>query len=158
MSDNAMMVSEHTLLFLPSFQSYLKLLLVASPITFNILERTSLASLSEAVMIGNSYIMTPMQCHEMEAASDESYDPELNVQLFHGLSRALHSLDEGLLCSSNCNTETMKETTFQCFYILLPSEKGSMLLRRWQDQRKFCYFLVALDLIVSCRRRYRTPF
>ncbi|XP_068667051.1 uncharacterized protein [Aristolochia californica] len=128
--DNAVSISEHTLLFLPSFQSCPKLPLVASPITINVLKRTGLASLSEGVMVGNSYIVTPVQCHEMESASDKSYNPELNVQLFHGLSRALHSLDQGLVCSSNCNLETMKEATFQCFYILLPVEKGPMLLRR----------------------------
>ncbi|KAG9447350.1 hypothetical protein H6P81_013478 [Aristolochia fimbriata] len=128
--DNAVRVGEHTLLLLPSFQSCGKLRSVASPINFTILERTNLASLSEAVIVGNSYTVTPMQCHEMEAASDDNSNPELNVQIFHGLSRALHSMDQGLVCSSNCNIETMKEATFQCFYILLPSEKGPMLLRR----------------------------
>ncbi|KVH98074.1 hypothetical protein Ccrd_023688 [Cynara cardunculus var. scolymus] len=50
--------------------------------------------------------------------------------VFQGLCSALHFLDQGLVCSSRCNTETMKETPFQCYYILLPSDNGVMLLRR----------------------------
>lgn len=49
--------------------------------------------------------------------------------VFQGLCSVLHSLDQGLVCSSNCNIETLKQTSFQCYYILLPSDKGLMLLR-----------------------------
>ncbi|XP_042496325.1 uncharacterized protein LOC122075390 isoform X2 [Macadamia integrifolia] len=131
--ENTVKVGEHTILFLPSFCSSPKLQLVSTPIAFNVIERTNLDALSEGVVLGTSYIVTP-ENHEMETTSDE-YDkpelkPELNTQLFQGLCRALHSLDQGLVCSSNCNMETMKEATFHCFYILQPSDKGLMFLRR----------------------------
>ncbi|GFZ17283.1 hypothetical protein Acr_26g0005530 [Actinidia rufa] len=50
-------------------------------------------------------------------------------EVFLGLCSALHTLDQGLVCSSKCNIETMREVLFLCYYILLPSEKGLMLLR-----------------------------
>lgn len=53
----------------------------------------------------------------------------LFMVVYHGLCQELYSLDEGLICSSNCNTQTMVEATFQCFYILQPSQNGPMLLR-----------------------------
>lgn len=49
--------------------------------------------------------------------------------VFQVLCHVLNSLDQGLVCSSNCNVETMREASFRCFYVLLPSEKGMMLLR-----------------------------
>lgn len=55
---------------------------------------------------------------------------DFGLAVFQGLCSALHSLDQGLVCSSKCNIETMKESLFHCYYILLPSEKGPMLLRR----------------------------
>ncbi|XP_058226553.1 uncharacterized protein LOC131335281 isoform X2 [Rhododendron vialii] len=51
-------------------------------------------------------------------------------EVFSGLCSALHSLDQGLVCFSKCNIETMREALFHCYYLLLPSEKGLMLLRR----------------------------
>lgn len=49
--------------------------------------------------------------------------------VFQVLCHVLNSLDQGLVCFSNCNVETMSETSFRCFYVLLPSDKGMMLLR-----------------------------
>lgn len=57
------------------------------------------------------------------------YFIDLCMVVYHGLCEALYSLDEGLICYSNCNTQTMLETTFQCFYILQPSEHGPMFLK-----------------------------
>ncbi|XP_075112671.1 uncharacterized protein LOC107815455 isoform X5 [Nicotiana tabacum] len=50
-------------------------------------------------------------------------------EVFQVLCGVLHSLDQGLVCSSKCNVETAKQTSFLCYYILLPSEKGVMILR-----------------------------
>lgn len=52
-----------------------------------------------------------------------------NLAVFQGLCSALYSLDQGLVCSSSCNMETMKEAAFHCYYILQPSDTGPMLLR-----------------------------
>jgi hypothetical protein len=49
--------------------------------------------------------------------------------VFYGLCETLFKLDQGLVCSSTCNTETMKIGTLACYYLLQPSEKGPMLLR-----------------------------
>ncbi|KAJ8642759.1 hypothetical protein MRB53_004507 [Persea americana] len=127
--ENAVRVGEQTVLFLPSFESCPKLKEVSTPIVFNVIERTKLASLSEGVVIGTSYVVTPT-CPGMEDASDYYDKSQVNLQLYHGLCEALYSLDEGLICYSNCNTQTMLETTFQCFYILQPSEHGPMFLKR----------------------------
>ncbi|XP_075112670.1 uncharacterized protein LOC107815455 isoform X3 [Nicotiana tabacum] len=53
-------------------------------------------------------------------------------EVFQVLCGVLHSLDQGLVCSSKCNVETAKQTSFLCYYILLPSEKGVMILRYFQ--------------------------
>ncbi|CAL5361713.1 unnamed protein product [Camellia sinensis] len=123
--ENSVKVGEHTILFLPSFQNCVKLQHVSLPVDLNVIERTNLGSLSEGVILGTSFIVTPSAFHE----SDDIDKSELNTQLFQGLCSALHSLDQGLVCSSKCNIETMKESLFHCYYILLPSEKGPMLLR-----------------------------
>ncbi|RVW28630.1 hypothetical protein CK203_113321 [Vitis vinifera] len=137
-------IGEQTMLFLPSFKSFMKLQQVSSPIDFNIIERTNLGSLSEGLIIGNSYFVTPSVCHDIEAASDEGDKTELNAQrelitscqipgcdlaVFQGLCSTLRSLDQGLVCSSICNLETMREAAFHCYYILYPSDGGPMLLR-----------------------------
>ncbi|GJN06097.1 hypothetical protein PR202_ga23787 [Eleusine coracana subsp. coracana] len=49
--------------------------------------------------------------------------------VFYGLCRTLFELDQGLVCSSLCNTGTMGIGTLQCYYLLQPSERGPMLLR-----------------------------
>ncbi|XP_010656055.1 uncharacterized protein LOC100242180 isoform X2 [Vitis vinifera] len=95
--ENFVKIGEQTMLFLPSFKSFMKLQQVSSPIDFNIIERTNLGSLSE---------------------------------VFQGLCSTLRSLDQGLVCSSICNLETMREAAFHCYYILYPSDGGPMLLRR----------------------------
>ncbi|KMZ58208.1 hypothetical protein ZOSMA_79G00510 [Zostera marina] len=51
-------------------------------------------------------------------------------EVFHGLRVSLSQMDQGLVCVSRFNTETMKTTIFQCYYVLQPSNCGPMLLRR----------------------------
>ncbi|KAM0934777.1 hypothetical protein DsansV1_C30g0214041 [Dioscorea sansibarensis] len=128
--ENAVRIGEQTILFLPSFDSSTNLQQISVPIIFNVVERTSLASVDEGVIVGTSFIVTPAAPHEMEAVSDECAESELNTQTFHVLCGALFHLDQGLVCSSTCNTETMKDGTLQSFYILQPSGRGPMLLRR----------------------------
>ncbi|KAK5777273.1 uncharacterized protein LOC108479427 isoform X1 [Gossypium arboreum] len=127
---NSVKVGENAILFMPSFQSSMKLQQASSPVNFNIIDRTNLGSLSEGLIFGNPYFVTPSASPEIEAASDEMDQLELNAQVFKGLCSALHSMDQGLICSSNCNVETMREATFNCYYILQPSDNGPMLLRR----------------------------
>ncbi|KAH7865702.1 hypothetical protein Vadar_010077 [Vaccinium darrowii] len=123
---NSVKVGEHTVLFLPSFQCCEKLQRVAQPVDLIVIERTNLGSLSEGLILGTSFIVGPSAFHE----SDDIDKSELNAQLFHGLCTALHSLDQGLVCFSKCNIETLRKALFHCYYLLLPSEKGLMLLRR----------------------------
>ncbi|GKV17463.1 hypothetical protein SLEP1_g27973 [Rubroshorea leprosula] len=128
--ENSVKVGEKTILFMPSFQSSMKLQQVSSPVDFNIIQRTNLGSLSEGVIFGDSYIVTPSASSEIDGALDETEQSELNAQLFRALCGALHSLDQGLVCSAKCNIQTMRETSFHCYYILQPSNGGPMLLRR----------------------------
>ncbi|KAK8537752.1 hypothetical protein V6N12_043900 [Hibiscus sabdariffa] len=128
--DNSVKVGANTILYMPSFQTSMKLQQASSPVNFNIIDRTNLGSLSEGLIFGNPYFVTPSASPEIEAASDEMDQLELNAQFFKGLCGTLHSLDQGLVCSSYCNLETMREATFNCYYILQPSDNGPMLLRR----------------------------
>ncbi|MCD7458475.1 hypothetical protein HAX54_038350 [Datura stramonium] len=123
--DSSLKIGEHTVLYMPSFQCCQDLQRVPLPINFNVIERTYLRSLDEGIILGASYIVTPAF-----SELDDTDKSELNVKLFRVLCAVLHSLDQGLVCSSNCNVETAKETSFLCYYILLPSEKGVMILRR----------------------------
>ncbi|KAM7266172.1 hypothetical protein ACFE04_004069 [Oxalis oulophora] len=128
MIENCVKVGEKTTLFVPSIDSCMALQDVSSPIDFVVVERTNLGTLSEGVIMGIPRIVSPSNSYEVEVASDE---PEFNAQLFQGLCLALRSMDEGLVCTSNCNIETRKMSSFLCFYILQPSDNnGLMLLRR----------------------------
>ncbi|KAF7135593.1 hypothetical protein RHSIM_Rhsim08G0200200 [Rhododendron simsii] len=126
LDENSVKIGEHTVLFLHSFQNCVRLERVAQPVDLIVIERTNLGSVSEGLIMGTSFIVGPSAFHE----SDDINKSELNTQLFSGLCSALHSLDQGLVCFSKCNIETMREALFHCYYLLLPSEKGLMLLRR----------------------------
>ncbi|PHU24150.1 hypothetical protein BC332_09257 [Capsicum chinense] len=123
--DSSVKIGEHTILYMPSFQCFQDLHKAHLPINFNVIERTNLRSLDEGIILGASYIVTPAF-----SELDDTDKSELNAKLFQVLCGVLHSLDQGLVCSSNCNVETAKQTSFLCYYILLPSEKGVMILRR----------------------------
>ncbi|PHT88540.1 hypothetical protein T459_10646 [Capsicum annuum] len=123
--DSSVKIGEHTILYMPSFQCCQDLHKAHLPINFNVIERTNLRSLDEGIILGASYIVTPAF-----SELDDTDKSELNAKLFQVLCGVLHSLDQGLVCSSNCNVETAKQTSFLCYYILLPSEKGVMILRR----------------------------
>ncbi|KAJ0795009.1 hypothetical protein HanPI659440_Chr04g0145461 [Helianthus annuus] len=145
---NSLKVGNQTVLLMPSFHCYTKLQHVTAPVDFSIVERTNLGSLSEGkcyfhllllstlfftcwifvtgLILGTPFVVVPSTSNEL----DDTDQTELNYQVFQGLCNALHSLDQGLVCSSRCNTETMRETPFQCYYLLLPSNNGVMLLRR----------------------------
>ncbi|KAI3463511.1 hypothetical protein Pfo_020174 [Paulownia fortunei] len=131
--ENSVRVGEQTILYMPSFQGSSKLKQVSSPIDFNVIQRTNLGSLSEGLIMGATYFVTPSTFHE----SDENDKSELNSQLFQVVCSVLNSLDQGLVCSSTCNIESAMETSFQCYYILLPSDKGLMLLRRLSASEEF---------------------
>ncbi|PSR89390.1 Sperm protamine like [Actinidia chinensis var. chinensis] len=134
--ETSVKVGEHTVLFLPSFQHCMKLQQVSMPVDLNVIERINLGSLSEGLLLGTSFFVTPSAFQE----SDEIDKSELNTHIFLGLCSALHTLDQGLVCSSKCNIETMKEVLFLCYYILLPSEKGLMLLRRLAGSEEVLHF------------------
>ncbi|XP_010491347.1 PREDICTED: uncharacterized protein LOC104768945 isoform X2 [Camelina sativa] len=127
--ENSVKVGNRTVLFLPSIHSLQKLHPFSSQVDFNVIRRTNLTSLSEGLLLGAPYIVSPSTCHETEATSEEMDQPDLNTQIFQGLCGALYSMDQGLVCSSNCNLETMTVVEFHCYYILQPSENGPMLLK-----------------------------
>ncbi|KAI7986064.1 hypothetical protein LOK49_LG14G01380 [Camellia lanceoleosa] len=122
--ENSVKVGEHTILFLPSFQNCVKLQHVSLPVDLNVIERTNLGSLSEV------NVLVSLVCKCLRVAVYFTSAMDFGLAVFQGLCSALHSLDQGLVCFSKCNIETMKESLFHCYYILLPSEKGPMLLRR----------------------------
>ncbi|KAG2262833.1 hypothetical protein Bca52824_069912 [Brassica carinata] len=128
--DSSVKVDERTVLFLPSIDNLQKLHPISSQIDFTVIERTNLTSINEGIIIGRPYIVNPSTCHEAEDSSEEMDQPDLNTQIFQGLCGALYSMDQGLVCSSDCNLDTRQVVEFHCYYILQPSENGPMLLRR----------------------------
>ncbi|XP_075480176.1 uncharacterized protein LOC142520903 [Primulina tabacum] len=130
--ENSVEIGETTL-YMPSFYSNEKLQKVSSPINFNVIQRTDLRSLSEGVINGTTYVVAPSTFPN----TDDMDRSKLNNQVFQAVCCVLASLDQGLVCSSNCNLETLMETSFKCYYILLPSEKGLMVLRRLLASEEF---------------------
>ncbi|KAL0642069.1 hypothetical protein Bca4012_012586 [Brassica carinata] len=129
--DSSVKVDERTVLFLPSIDNLQKLHPISSQIDFTVIERTNLTSINEGLIFGRPYIVSPSTCHETEESSEEMDQPDLNTQSKQtGLCGALYSMDQGLVCSSDCNLDTRKLVDFHCYYILQPSENGPMLLRR----------------------------
>ncbi|EOA20299.1 hypothetical protein CARUB_v10000607mg [Capsella rubella] len=128
--ENSVKVGNRTVLYLPSIHSLQKLHQISSQVEFNVIQKTNLTSLSEGLLLGAPYIVSPSTCHETDASSEEMDQPDLNTQIFQGLCGALYSMDQGLVCSSNCNLDTMTVVEFHCYYILQPSENGPMLLKR----------------------------
>ncbi|KAI6704848.1 hypothetical protein NL676_007810 [Syzygium grande] len=126
---NNLKVGEGRILLKPSSLNSMKSELVCSPIDFKVIERTNLSSLNEGVLVGTPHVAIPSAGPEIGAASSGN-NLELNTEIFQGLCWVLQSLDQGLVCSSNYNMETMKTSIFPCYYILQPSYNGPMLLRR----------------------------
>ncbi|KAK7318362.1 hypothetical protein RJT34_03061 [Clitoria ternatea] len=128
--ENAVRVGEKTILFLPSFYNFPKPLQSTSPINMSVTERINLASLDEGLIIGASFVVIPSSYHVIETTLDDADQSDVNAKLFQGLSSVLHSMDQGLVCSSSCDLETMAEAPYHCYYILQPSASGPMLMRR----------------------------
>uniref|UniRef100_A0A453DZV7 Uncharacterized protein n=2 Tax=Aegilops tauschii subsp. strangulata TaxID=200361 RepID=A0A453DZV7_AEGTS len=126
-TDSAVKIGDQTVLFLSTSGGGSNMRRASTSISFDVIERTDLASLNEGVIMGKSHVVVPSSNDEV-ALTDESLDQ--NTQIFYGLCETLFKLDQGLVCSSACNTETMKIGTLACYYLLQPSEKGPMLLRR----------------------------
>ncbi|CAB87927.1 hypothetical protein [Arabidopsis thaliana] len=74
--ENSVKVGNRTTLFLPTIHSLQKLHPVSSQVDFNVIERTNLTSLSEGLLLGIPYIVSPSTCHETE----EMDQPDLNTQ------------------------------------------------------------------------------
>ncbi|KAH9617482.1 hypothetical protein KSS87_022936, partial [Heliosperma pusillum] len=168
LTDNhSMKVDEHTLETKESWRSWMDQCPVSSAVYLNVTERTSLASLSEGVVVGKPLIVSASVSMEGDA-TDESDKCQLNNTsafscnffihlsqvliiylhegcccyqkehitvphifiIFQGLCRGLYSLNQGLVCWTSCNIETMRETTFHYYYVLQPSDNELMLLRR----------------------------
>ncbi|KAF7034991.1 hypothetical protein CFC21_045937 [Triticum aestivum] len=126
-TDSAVKIGDQTVLFLSTSGGGPNMRRASTSISFDVIERTDLASLNEGVIMGKSHVVVPSSNDEV-ALTDESLDQ--NTQIFYGVCETLFKLDQGLVCSSACNTETMKIGTLACYYLLQPSEKGPMLLRR----------------------------
>ncbi|KAK1358089.1 hypothetical protein POM88_051345 [Heracleum sosnowskyi] len=82
-------------------------------------------------------------------AGSKAVMPILNVHKLVTSSAAKEIQDSGLVCSSNCNIETLKQTSFQCYLILLPSDKGLMLPGRLAGSEEVMPTLGVNQLITS---------
>ena len=93
-------------------------------------------SFNAGLIMGASFVVTASSYHVIETNSDDTDQSDMNAQLFQGLSSVLHSVDQGLICSSNCDLETMTEAPYHCYYILQPSDNGPMLMRGQKKSNK----------------------
>ncbi|XP_021761310.1 uncharacterized protein LOC110726153 [Chenopodium quinoa] len=150
--NSSMTVGDNGLLADMSWRCWKNLCQVPSVVNLNVIERTSLASLNEGVVVGRPYFVFPSVAQETDTAPEDSDLHQLNSRrayasnsltssfanyfhcqnlvVFQGLCHALQSMDQGLICWSFCNLEIMRETACMYYYILQPSESGPMLLRR----------------------------
>ncbi|KAI5390732.1 hypothetical protein KIW84_075866 [Lathyrus oleraceus] len=134
-NENSVLVGKTTILFPPSFHNSLKLMPVYSPITVTVTKRINLASPDEGLIMGASFVVTASFYHVIETNSDDTDQSDMNAHLFQGLS-SLHSMDQGLICSSNCDLETMTEAPYHYYYILQPSDNRPMLMRGQKKSNK----------------------
>nr|GMC95930.1 uncharacterized protein LOC109183057 [Ipomoea batatas] len=159
--ENSLKIGESIILYMPSFQCFQDIQQVSSPIDFNVIERTNLQSLNEGGFLKTQNFHIFAKCLHISG----TYYKFMNliiyllVCVFQVLSGLLNSLDQGLVCSSNFNIETARQTSFLCYYILLPSEKGVMLLRRLAGSEEilpvpdvpFIHMkFVKFDILITC--------
>ncbi|CAL0325244.1 unnamed protein product [Lupinus luteus] len=116
--------------------------------------RINMASLDEGLIMGSPFIVIRSPDHIIQATSDDVDQSDVNSlralkprlpfgicfnsviiilncchSIFRGLSSLLQSMDQGLICSSNSDLETMTEALYRCYYILQSSDNGPMLLK-----------------------------
>ncbi|GKD22245.1 hypothetical protein Tco_1223948 [Tanacetum coccineum] len=86
--------------------------------------------LFEGLIMGTPIVVVPSTSNEL----DDTDQAELKNQVFQGLCSALHYLNQGLVCSSRCNTETMRETSVQYSgSVLFPSTNYNLREIRYQE-------------------------
>ncbi|CAI5465073.1 unnamed protein product [Closterium sp. Yama58-4] len=124
-----------TLLHLPSFKAAMEAPRLhgggtpAVPLT--VVKRVPLSSVSEGLIFGLPHVLMPSQNLELDFSnSTELSEMERNEHAFAALCRSLNQQDNGLLCSSLVDADTRMDVSFPCYYLLLPTEAGSLLLRR----------------------------
>ncbi|XP_051119517.1 uncharacterized protein LOC127243504 isoform X2 [Andrographis paniculata] len=143
--ENSIRVGKQTILHMPSFHNSSEQNQLSSPIEFNVICRTNLTSLSEGLIMGGTYFVTPSTSYGNASINK----PELNNQVFQVVCNVLNSVDQGLVCYSNCNVETASVTSLRCYYLLLPSDGGLMLLRRLSASEEFLPIPVVSHLTSS---------
>ncbi|GJP46933.1 hypothetical protein CLOM_g6176 [Closterium sp. NIES-68] len=124
-----------TLLHLPSFKTAMEAPRLhgggtpAVPLT--VIKRVPLSSVSEGLIFGLPHVLMPSQNLELDFSnSSELSEMERNEHAFAALCRSLNQHDKGLLCSGLVDADTRMDVSFPCFYLLLPTEAGTFLLRR----------------------------
>ncbi|EFJ22762.1 hypothetical protein SELMODRAFT_415953 [Selaginella moellendorffii] len=123
---SCLQVGEDTVMQMPS--------LVAPPepgaaAYFHVIGSVYLALLSESVLFGMPYVVVSSSEADIELNPGGAVSTN-NDHVFAALCQELHSKDTGLLCKSDTDIETGCPTSFICFYILLPSQNGSLLAKR----------------------------
>ncbi|GLJ45958.1 hypothetical protein SUGI_0967870 [Cryptomeria japonica] len=126
LTENGLKIGLETILLLPSFKKIPRLEPVSTTVAFNIIQCVRLASLSEDLFFGSSFIILASSNH----LTTEGDKTKTNHQTFLGLCQALDSMDCGLICASSCDVECKFESTIPCFYLLQPTSTAKVLLRR----------------------------
>ncbi|GLJ45956.1 hypothetical protein SUGI_0967810 [Cryptomeria japonica] len=126
LTENGLKIGLEAILLPPSFKKIPRLEPVSTTVAFNIIQCVRLASLSEDLFFGSSFIILASSNH----VTTEGDKTKTNHQTFLGLCQALDSMDCGLICTSSCDVECKFESTIPCFYLLQPTSTAKVLLRR----------------------------
>eukprot|EP01018_Ginkgo_biloba_P017929 Gb_40776 [translate_table: standard] len=146
-AENGLRIGSETILLLPSFKKIPKVEPLSMPVILNVIECINLASLSEGLFFGSSYVMLPSSNHEMDVTTEDGDQIETNHQIFSAFCQILNSMDRGLICTSTSDIESMCEATLPCFYLLQPSDSRAMLLRRIAAAEEFLPIPDAIEAV-----------
>ncbi|CAM6129991.1 unnamed protein product [Calypogeia fissa] len=133
LNDNGIEVGSGIVLSMPSFKTPVVPPMGSfgqgNPIAFDVIKCVSLDTLSEGLLFGMPYIVSPSSEVDQDVEAEED-NIQVNEQIFAALLHDLRARDCGLLCTSTRNIESGEDTAFLCFYILLPGYNGSFAAKR----------------------------
>jgi hypothetical protein len=84
-TDTAVKIGEQTVLFLPDSEGVSSLRRASSSISFDVIERTNLASLNEGLIIGTPHIVIPSS-NDVEVALDDECSDQNTQRRSNGIS------------------------------------------------------------------------
>ncbi|KAJ7530255.1 hypothetical protein O6H91_15G086500 [Diphasiastrum complanatum] len=149
-ASNCVSIGHETILYYPSFKNPPKPPVIyesgGPPAIFKVVKCLPLDFLDEGLLFGMPYYVLSSSEVDMDAVDEDAQKVAENDQFFKVLCQCLCAQDSGLLCTSTTDVETGIESSFCCFYLLLPAENGSLMLKRIAGTEDFLPFPQAAQL------------